>query len=81
MATNDIYSNIVKRIFQGNNGTQFQLLRQKLEVLEFQLSGVEPNTEQQEYIDKVNALYLHYDSEINKYLGTTALKDIGGQEQ
>lgn len=76
MTTNEKCVKITKRIFKGNNGKQFQLLRQKIEVIEFNLSGQVPSISQQEYIDGVNSEYAKHENEIHKELNSVALNDI-----
>jgi len=80
VGTNKTYSEIVKRIFGANNGKQLQLLRQKIEVIEFlnycKENNIKPNTTQQKHIDKVNTEYNKYDNLIHTYLGTIPIKDM-----
>jgi len=80
MATNDIYQKVLKRVFKGNIGKQFQLLRQMKEIRDCQeewLSiGYEPNQTQIYHITKVTLEYESYDSQIRNLLGETALNDM-----
>jgi len=73
MATNDIFMKITKGIFKGNRGKELQLLRKKIEVLEF--VGV-PNTNQQVWIDAVNAEYDLYFNQVKTELNEETLEDI-----
>jgi D-arabinose 1-dehydrogenase-like Zn-dependent alcohol dehydrogenase len=77
---NKKHKEILNQVFGGNMGLQLQLLRQKLEVMEFlnycKENNITPNTTQQAHIDKINAVYNEYDSKINQFLGTIALKNM-----
>ena len=78
--TNKKHVEIIKKVFGANNGTQLQMLRQKIEVIEFikyaEENSIVINEEQQKHINEVNELYNQYDSKIHNYLGTTSLKDM-----
>jgi len=76
MSTNDIYSKIVKVIFKGNIGKQFQLLRQMREIDEFEKLGLTPNNTQQTHIDSVKNEYNYYDNQIRILLNETKLEDM-----
>jgi len=80
MATNDLYKKITKQIFKGNLGLQLQLLRKKVEVLEFKNyckeNNIEINELQQDYINKVNQDYDLYNNQIKNMLGETSVYDL-----
>lgn len=73
MATNDIFIKITKRIFKGNRGKQFQLLRDKENIRIYLESGSTPTPDEQTWIDEVNEEWEFYDSQIRKFLGETKL--------
>ena len=73
MATNDIYQKIIKRIFKGNIGKQFQLLRARENIRFFLENGGTPTEDEQVYIDEVNTEWEFYDAQIREILGETKL--------
>lgn len=80
MATNDLYNKILKQVFKGNIGRQLRLLREHIEVKEFEEycknNNITPNRAQQEFIDNHYSEFNQYDLEIRNITRKLALKDI-----
>ena len=76
MATNDIHQEVLKKVFRGNNGKQFQLLRQMMEIVRFEATGATPNAAQQAHIDAVKEEYDTFNARLNGLLDETKLEDM-----